>query len=123
MKSKKILNTETEPLTVASLPARPNQSVAFGGKSYSSAELRAAFDRLPLLLVERYNDLISDIESGDICDAIPTGLLYKHTLKELMSDVKNGKLATYLTVNDTSLFTLVMDFEQRLQRIEEALFG
>ena len=50
-----ITQSELSRLKVAALPARPNASGAFGGLGYTSAELRAAFDRLPELLVSRYN--------------------------------------------------------------------
>ena len=90
---------------VASLPARPNASTAFGGAGYTSLQLRQAFDRLPLLLAARYNALVEAISaSGEegLAALIPTdiedaeGNIY--SLKDLLSHIKDGTLATYLKV-------------------------
>ena len=121
MKATKILKTETEPLSVASLPTRPTAPTAFGGSGYSSSELRAAFDKLPLLVAERYNAVLDDIISGAIADVIPTGIEEGHTIAKLLADITNGNLAAYLAVNDSSLLSELASIKLRLQAIERKI--
>ncbi len=61
MTTQKIKNEEIEDMKISSLPTRPNASSAFGGKGYNSSEMKAAFDKLPLFIIERFNKLIDDI--------------------------------------------------------------
>ncbi|MBE6644634.1 MAG: hypothetical protein E7612_04550 [Ruminococcaceae bacterium] len=99
MKSKKITDGEIGTMKVASLPTRPTAPAAFGGKGYTATELKEAFDKLPLFLVERYNELIGDIcgEDGDsIADKIPTAISENHTLTDLFADIQSGTLLSYL---------------------------
>ena len=110
-----ITNQEINQNKVASLPSRPNASVAFGGAGYTSAQLKAAFDRLPLLLAERYNALVEAIQmQGDdsLLNQIPTGIVNPeggyYTLSELLYHIKDGRFATYLRVG-TSYLDLVLD--------------
>ena len=63
MNATKILNSEIESLKISSLPARPTAPTAFGGKGYTSKEMKEAFDKLPLFIIERFNRLIEDITS------------------------------------------------------------
>jgi len=119
MKSKKILYSELSPLLISSLPARPNQSASYGGAAYSSSELRAAFDKLPLLLAERYNDLLSDIESGELCENLATGLSEGSTLKSFFEDLSSGVWAGYSKIDGTPIYTLLRNIEDRLAKLEE----
>ena len=99
MKTTKITDAEIADIKVSALPTRPTAPAAFGGKGYTASELKAAFDRLPLYIVERFNALIDDINGtggGDICDAVKTGIKDGHTLKELFSDIENGNLLDYM---------------------------
>ena len=123
MKSTKILNTETEPLLIASLPARPNQPLLSGGRSYTSSELRAAFDKLPLLLVERFNLLLSDIGDGGICSAIPTGLDDGHSLADLINDIEGGELAWRMKAQNKPLAELLLEICERLTKLEGMVLG
>ena len=49
MYTSKILDSEISGLKVASLPTRPTAPQSFGGKGFTAAEMKAAFDKLPLL--------------------------------------------------------------------------
>ena len=83
---------------------------AFGGGGYTAAEMKSAFDRLPILLAERYNSLLEDAEAlgeGSLAASIPTGISEEHTLANLFSDVKNGNLASHLTVGEESLYSVI----------------
>ena len=61
MKSKKITDTDIKDLKVASLPSRPTAPAANGGAGYTANQMKAAFDRLPLFIIERLNELIDDV--------------------------------------------------------------
>lgn len=114
MTTEKIKNEEIASLRISSLPSRPNASGAFGGRGYTAAEMKAAFDRLPLFLVERFNSLIDDIGAsgdGSLADAVPTGLGEGHTLADLFADIPSGALAGYLCAGEETL-------AKRLDRID-----
>ena len=119
MNATRITDEEITALSVASLPTRPTSPAAFGGGGYTAKEMKAAFDRLPLLLAKRYNSLLEDAEAlgeGSLAASIPTGIAEGHTLSDLIADVENGNLATHLTVGDESLYSVI-------NRLLEAVFG
>lgn len=84
MNTKKILDSEIESLKVASLPTRPTAPTAFGGSGYTATEMKAAFDRLPLRIIEGFNSLIEEIENGALLET----LTHLEPLSTLISDVK-----------------------------------
>ena len=88
MKAKAITESEMQPLRIASLPTRPTAPTYLGGKGFTATEMKEAFDLLPNLVAERYNDLISDIESGDILDVIKFD---GKPLSAFLTSVKNGR--------------------------------
>ncbi len=57
----KISASEISDLRISSLPLRPTASPQSGGSGYTAADMRAAFDRLPLFIIERLNSLIDDV--------------------------------------------------------------
>ena len=65
MNARKILNDEISALKVSSLPNRPSAPVSFGGKGYTAEQIKAAFDKLPLFIIEMFNMLIEDIEEAE----------------------------------------------------------
>ena len=83
MNTKKITDSEIESLKVASLPTRPTAPTAFGGKGYTATEMKQAFDKLPLRIIEGFNSLIGEIENG----ALATQLCTAEPLLSLISDV------------------------------------
>ena len=121
MKSKSITTAEMEPLLISSLPARPNQRLNAGGVTYTSTDLRLAFDQLPLLLVSRYNGLLDDMESGDILELISTGISEGATLKDFFRDLKSGAWAGYAVLGNAPLHTLISGILTRLSALEEAM--
>ena len=106
MKSTKIKEADIESLKVSALPTRPTAPAAFGGKGYTPAELKAAFDALPLYIIEKFNSLIEDItasaDSG-IMSEMRTGITEGHTLANMLSDIKSGDFVSYVKINDTTL--------------------
>ena len=124
MNTQKILTEEIRDLTVASLPTRPTASEELGGRSYSAGEMKAAFDKLPLFIIERLNSLIDDIQAsgeGSVSDAIKTDIYEGHTLKALFTDITSGALSGYLTVLDSPLSTHIAQIIKRLSEIEGRL--
>lgn len=122
MKTNKILNTETEPYLISSLPARPNLPFASGGINYSSSDMREAFDKLPLLIVERLNSLISEIEDSSVCESIETGIMDSHTLADMFNDIKIGNFVWYLTMDGEPVSTILYGIMERLDRLEAEVF-
>ena len=124
MKAKKILDSDIDELKIARLPTRPTASVGMGGLGYTSSEMKAAFDRLPLYLVTRYNELIESIEiegDGSVAESIKTGIDADHTLETLFRDIENGNLATYLICNESTLAREIFEIKSRLSEIEAVL--
>ena len=90
MKTTKILTEDISDITVSSLPTRPTSPVALGGRGYSPSEMKAAFDKLPLYVIERFNSLIDDIRGengGSIADAVKTGITFGSALAMVISYV------------------------------------
>ena len=103
---------------------RPTAPEMFGGRGYSSVEMKAAFDRLPLFIIERLNLLIEDITSigkDSAAAAIPTDIRDGHTLKDLFDDVKSGELAAYLSVGDSTLLTAISEIKSEIAAIKRRL--
>ena len=123
MNTKKITNSEITPIAISSLPTRPTASTAFGGKGYTAAEMKAAFDKLPLLIIERFNSLIDEMESADggLASSIPTGLGESHTLANLFIDLKNGNFAGYIRVFGKSLISELLDIREAISEIKATL--
>ena len=88
MTAKKILEGEIENLKISSLPTRPTAPIAFGGKGYTTKEMKEAFDRLPLLVIERYKSLLNDISDGSLAEEISVhGTTLSLYLKSLRDDL------------------------------------
>ena len=120
MNTKKITSAEITPIAISSLPTRPTAPAAFGGKGYTAAEMKAAFDKLPLLVIERFNELLDEIESteGSFSNSIPTGLGDGHTLGDMFRDIINGNFAGYIKVFGKSLTAELLEIKNTLAEIE-----
>ena len=124
MKSKKITAGDIRDMKISSLPTRPTAPAAFGGKGYTATELKEAFDKLPLFLTEKYNDLISDIlcEDGEsIADELRTGISDTHTLSELFEDIVNGNFAAYLEGPSGTVAESLIKLRQDVNKIAAKL--
>ncbi len=116
MKTTKITKAESDAIKVGSLPTRPNADASYGGYGYTAQDMKAAFDRLPLLIISRLNSLIEDIcaDEEGIAEDVKTGLSVGHTLKNFFEDMLNGEAAKYMKVGTITL-------EERIKAIEERL--
>lgn len=106
MKTTRIADADIAKLKVASLPSRPTAPTAFGGAGYTAAQVKDAFDKLPLYIIGKLNDLIDDIYSegqDSLAGAIPTGIKDEHSLSALFLDIKSGAASEYLMLGEETL--------------------
>lgn len=118
MSIQKIMEGELADLGVSSLPDRPSAPSLYSGETLTAAELRAAFDRLPRLLAQRFNALLDatglyeDKEGAEtLASLIATGLAEGHSLQDLFEEIQNGVLAD----------RLILDGERSLSEVLAAL--
>ena len=124
MNTKKIQQSEINSSAIAFLPDKPTVSKEYGGLGLSSQDLKVAFDKLPMLAVERINSLITDIESeeaGKIGESIKTGIRSGHTLADFFIDVMNGSLASYFTIGTSTLIDKLASLEEEIAQIKSKL--
>ena len=124
MKAKKIQHSDIKDIMISSLPSRPTAPKAMGGRGYGATEMKQAFDKLPLYVIERYNELIADIESlgeDSLAASIKTGIKESHTLNTLFEDVASGTIATYLTFLGKSLMEHVTYLYDELEDMKKRL--
>lgn len=110
MQTKKITGEEIADISVSSLPTRPTSDYLYGGEGYSSAQMKAAFDRLPLYIIDAFNRLVEDIEcdgENSLAASIPTGIEDGHTLYNIFQDIKNGSFASYIRIGGEPLPTIL----------------
>ena len=107
---KQILEGDIADMKISSLPTRPTAPTSFGGRGFTSNDMKAAFDRLPLHIVEKVNEIIEAINTtgdGSLASEIYTEIFSGHTLTDLFRDVRSGELAHYLRVGEDSLHSLL----------------
>ena len=123
MKSKKIEKNEYEALTVSSLPSNPTAKVGYGGLGFSATQMKAAFDALPIFIIDRLNMLIADIceaPTKSVSTQIKTGIGGEaHTLFNLFTDIESGRFASYLFVGEGTLANEIADIKERIRALEE----
>jgi hypothetical protein len=124
MNTTKISENEITTNSVQSLPTRPNAPHTFGGEGLTAAELKAAFDALPILIAERLNMLIDDIcaEHGTgITDSIKTGINDSHTLKDLLDDIKSGSFISYLAAPTGTVAEYLLSLREDVDMLKAQL--
>lgn len=115
MNTKPINEAEIAELKVSALPTRPTAPGQFGGKGFTASDMKKAFDRLPLYIIERLNSLISDVSregEGSLVAEIPTSIEEAPRLAQLLSGIKSGELSAFLSLGDETL-------GERMQRLAE----
>lgn len=124
MHANKITDTEVNKNRIGSLPTRPTASAAFGGKGYTATEMKEAFDKLPMLVIDRFNTLLDDIRRSDeegLTAAIPTGIYTGHSLQNMLLEIPSGEFAGYLKVGDESLASAIANIYQQLNALKDFL--
>ena len=126
MTSKKITDADVAKLKVSSLPSRPTAPRSFGGAGFTAADMKAAFDRLPMYIISRFNELIDDVGregEGGLAAEIPTGIKDSHTLADMMADVTTGAFSAYLTVLGAPLTEAISSLREKMAEISESATG
>ncbi len=121
MRVEKILDEQIQDLKIASLPTRPTADRNLGGRGFTQKEMKEAFDKLPLLIIKHFNDLLEDIcalGEDSVAAAIRTGLPDITTLAELFLAIQDGRLANQLSVSDKSLTSHMAQITERLSMLE-----
>lgn len=124
MNTKKITPEDIMHLKVSSLPTRPTAPTAFGGSGYNATQMKEAFDKLPLFIINWLNSLMEDISStgsGSLSSEIRTNITDTHTLSQMFSDIINGAFASYLSVGDKSLAASLAEIKAEIARIKAQL--
>ena len=122
MKTRKITDDEIKDLRVSSLPTRPTAPMSFGGRGYGAKEMKEAFDKLPLYIIERLNSLIDDIGSlgeSSLAGGIPTGIYDGHTLSRLFEDMTNGDAAGYIKVYGMTVAECIAEIREEIAEIKK----
>ena len=106
MHLQKIKESELAEYGVEGLATRPSLPSLYSGRSLSARELRAAFDRLPRLLAERFNALLDSLGLYEDTDGelplsalIATDIQDGHSLYDLFCDLKSGAACDYITLD------------------------
>ena len=121
MNTKKLSEAEMAPLKIAALPTRPTAPTAYGGKGYSSIQMKEAFDKLPELIAARFNELINDITSGEICDAIPVDSSAAPNLKALLNGLEDGTAADAIRIGGISLTATIAAIKEDIITLTAAI--
>lgn len=124
MKASKILNSDINDLKISSLPTKPTAPSSMGGKGFGAKEMKEAFDKLPMFIIERFNDLIDDIMSiGDdsLAASVKTGLKDGHTLNDMFSDISTGEFGTYFKIFGESIVSHIIGIRSELSDIKKRL--
>lgn len=122
MKANIITEDEIVNLKIASLPARPTAPTAYGGKGYTAKEMREAFDKLSLLIIERYNMLIDDIQAegeDSIANSIQLGSGI--SLMQFVLAFAEGSALAYIPMGDISLYQYLLRMRNDLDECMSAL--
>ncbi len=120
MKASKITTAEIDSCKVSALPTRPTSTSLYGGSGYSANDMKAAFDKLPLLLVERFNALFDDIMADpelSISAGIQTGIYQGHCLADMFYEITSGGMAAYLDVGGKSLATELYEIKEAIRAL------
>jgi hypothetical protein len=100
----KIKQKDIDERKVSNLPTRPNNPRLYGGEALSPEKLKARFDALALLAIDRLNFLIDMMNNGDITAEIPVLTIGEGdeaqtlTISELAEKVVDGSLPDIMKV-------------------------
>ncbi|MBQ7363758.1 MAG: hypothetical protein IJW48_04840, partial [Clostridia bacterium] len=106
---KKISDEQVKSGRVSSLSNTPNRTTIYG-KGISATELKGCFDKLPELLVKRFNDLLAALQSKNFSQEIPVILSDNVTnLAELVASIKNGELLKLIKDSDGNELSAILE--------------
>lgn len=125
MSVQKIKDSEIDERLIANLPTRPNAPTALGGKGYSAADLKAAFDSLPTLIAARYNELIDDLTNEDGSEAIRgayTGV-EGETVGMLLDGMKDGTILDKILIDEEILSAYLRTLKAEIAELRDIIGG
>ncbi|MBR7094955.1 MAG: hypothetical protein IKC73_01935, partial [Clostridia bacterium] len=130
MSIQKITKSELLSMGVQSLPNRPSSPSLYSGRTLSATELKAAFDRLPTLIAERFNALLdaTGLYTNEgtyerLAELIATDIEEAPSLAAFFEDVKNGNLALYLSADgEASLSAVIEELRCAILRLQSTSF-
>ena len=125
MSVQKISDTEINERLIANLPTRPNAPTSMGGRGYGAAELKAAFDALPTLVAERYNELIADLtnEAGsEVIRSAHTGT-EGETVGMLLDGMKDGTLLDKILIDGEILSYYLRALKAEISELRSLIEG
>ena len=121
MKLDKITREQIYAASMERLANYPTAASRYGTGGLSDAELKAWYDKLPMLAVDKANEIIdaingTDGEASAILDALTTPILAAGgktylTLLEVLQDITDGDLATYLGLKGLAAENLQAELE------------
>ena len=115
----KITEEEIERDGVSALRNTPNRGSHFGTNNLSASDLKARFDKLPKLIIERFNELLGALAEGKVefsVEGIPS-------LSALATSIRDGALGAILTVapgEERTLAELAIDLDTLSKALETA---
>lgn len=111
-----IKETDINARRVANLPTRPNSEGSYGTQKLTSAQLKAKMDALPLLAIEKINEIINSMGvGGDFAKTLKFqsgGTVY--TLQELVDGIFNGDLSEILIIDGKPLEFVVENLSAQI---------
>lgn len=93
----KITQQEIAERAVSTMAIRPNDRSSYGAGGMSPEEVRARFDALVLLVIERFNQLLDEIGEGGLGSGESD-----EAIDKLTQDILSGELAGYMQVYEES---------------------
>lgn len=112
----KILQEDIEAGKIANLSTRPTDSRTLGGDGLTPKQLREKYDELPLLAINKINEILTAIDGGSatvddiltmIKTPIPNGEDEYKTLYEVLEDVISGAFSMYQVVGENTLVNII----------------
>ena len=120
MNATKILDSSISKIKIASMPTSPTNPITYGGSGYGANQIKSAFDKVSIVIIDHLNALIEDISAApeeSISAAMQTGIEDGHTLADLFADIQNGNASAYLTVNGKSLATELYEIKEAIRAL------
>ena len=111
-----IKETDINAKKMSAVATRPNSTGLYGTKALTANELKAKMDALPLLAIEKINEIINAMGvDGDFAKTLKfqSGDTV-YTLQELVDGIFNGDLSEILIINGNTLEFVVENLSAQI---------
>lgn len=103
----KITESDITKNGVSALATTPTRPTAFGESAMSAADLKARFDKLPRLIADKVNEILTGIEDGQLAEVLNiSNGEEKHSVSEILLNLLNGNVDEFKIQTLTRLVTL-----------------